>query len=488
MTGELIKLNPKIAFLYNLQGLILADQKKNNLAIEVYEKGLKIDPNFAMIYNNLGLLFFKKQNEESLIKAEKYYKKAISINNKIPEAHTNLGNLYSFTNKIEESIECYKNSIQINPKFSYAYFNLANRYLEIGNLKESELNLRKCIDINNNFGAAHRALSRIIKYNNKEPHFNQLNIIYEKTKNQKMKDREEYAFALAKANEDIGNTDLSFKYYKEANFFYRKKFNFSIKKEKNNFSNIKKTFTKSLFKKFTDSGNLNSNSIFILGMPRSGTTLIEQILSSHSKVYGAGEVELIPNLLKRNFVDFNKNDLSSMGDEYIKNMKNISNKNKKTTDKLPINFLSIGFIKLILPKSKIIHCYRNPKDTIISIFKNHFPTGRIKFGYDLDELVDYYNLYGDLMDYWNKTLPSFILNVKYESLIKNTKSEIEKMLKFCNLEWEDNCINFHNNKRRINTASDIQARKKIYTESINSWNKYQKYLNKHFNKLNRDEQ
>ena len=256
---------------------------------------------------------------------------------------------------------------------------------------------------------------------------------------------------------------------------------------------------KNLFKKFIDSGSSSEDSIFVLGMPRSGTTLVEQILSSHSKVFGAGEAELIPNLIKKNFskhklslflnnvVDFNKDELSKIGDEYIKNMRKISGDLKITTDKLPINFLSIGFIKLILPKSKIIHCHRNPKDTIFSIFKNHFPSSSIKFGYDLDELVDYYNLYEDLMNHWNKTLPNFVFNIKYENLIKDTKSEIEKLLKFCNLTWEDNCLNFQNNKRRINTASDIQVRKKIYSKSVNSWNKYSKYLNKHFTNLKSSE-
>ena len=165
-------------------------------------------------------------------------------------------------------------------------------------------------------------------------------------------------------------------------------------------------------------------------------------------------------------------------------MKKISDNSEKLTDKLPRNFLSVGLIKLILPKSKIIHCYRDPKDNCLSIFKNHFPAGRINYGYDLDEIVKYYNLYHDLMNYWNNLFPNFIFNIKYENLIYHTKIEIKNLLRFCDLNWSDDCLNFHMNKKPIKTASDIQARSKIYTSSIDSWKKYEKYLNEYFQKLN----
>ncbi len=231
-------------------------------------------------------------------------------------------------------------------------------------------------------------------------------------------------------------------------------------------------------------------------MPRSCTTLVEQILSSHSEVYGAEEVEFIPSLLKKNFgdknprlffegiINFDKDNLKKIGEEYIVKMRSISNDAKKTTDKLPINFLYIGFIKLILPNSKIVHCHRNVKDNCFSIFKNQFGSGKIKFAYDMNEIVAYYNLYENLMKYWTKLLPSFLYDIKYEDLISNTKIEIQKLLKYCNLNWSDDCLNFHNNKRLIKSASDIQVRRKIYSSSIDSWKNYEKYLSEYFTKLN----
>ena len=164
-------------------------------------------------------------------------------------------------------------------------------------------------------------------------------------------------------------------------------------------------------------------------------------------------------------------------------MKIISNNAAITTDKMPENFYWVGFIKLILPKSKVIHCYRNSKDNCFSLYKNHFPKSKINYSYNLNYIVEYYNDYFDLMNFWNKSLSDFVFNIKYENLIYNLKDEISNLLKFCNLDWNDKCLNFHTNKRVIKTASDIQARSKIYTNSINSWKKYETYLEKYFNKL-----
>ena len=165
-------------------------------------------------------------------------------------------------------------------------------------------------------------------------------------------------------------------------------------------------------------------------------------------------------------------------------MKDFSNNSEKTTDKLPINFLSIGLIKVILPNSKIIHCFRNPRDNIFSIFKNKFTTNKVNYAYDLNEIIEYYNLYHDLMIHWNTLLPNFIYNIKYESLISNTESEIQDLLKFCELEWTKDCLSFYNNKRPIKTASDTQARNKIYRTSIDAWENYEIYLSEYFVKLN----
>jgi hypothetical protein len=230
-------------------------------------------------------------------------------------------------------------------------------------------------------------------------------------------------------------------------------------------------------------------------MPRSGTTLVEQIISSHPKVFGGDELYFLPDLIKNNFYmnygklllkqnnNIKKKDLKLIGQKYINDLMKISNKSEKVTDKLPINFKWIGLIKLILPNSIIIHCVRNSKDNCFSIFKNFFASKNLNFAYNLDEITDFYNLYHDLIRHWKKTLPKFIVDIEYEQIIENPEQQIKNLIEKCNLDWNKNCLKFYENKRLIKTASDIQARKKIYKSSINSWKNYKKNLQNSFQKL-----
>ena len=492
LAKKLITSNPKVVFLYNLMGLILVSQKKINEATEYYEKGIKIDPNFAEIYNNLGLLHINNKSDH--VKAENFYKKAISLNPKLTESYNNLGTLYKSLDKFDKAIECFNKSIQINSKFPHAYHNLGNVYTTIGNFKEAIKNFNKAIKNDPMYTNSYRTLGRLVKHKKNDLLFDKLNQIYNKINIHDHENKINIAFALGKANEDIMDYDKAFSFYKEANSLYRKKINFSINKEKEKFMEIKNSFTKEIFDKFKNSGNQNENNIFILGMPRSGTTLIEQILSNHPKVFGGDEQNFIPKLLSKNFSNHDlrlffanasyTENFKKIGDDYNFMMKKISRNFQKNTDKLPANFLWIGFIKLILPKSKIIHIYRNSKDNCFSLYKNHFPGGKINYSYNLNEIVEYYNLYNDLMNYWNNLFPNFIFNIKYESLISNIEIEIRNLLNYCNLEWNNNCLNFHNNNRAIHTASDVQARNKIYRSSINLWENFEKHLRMYFSNLN----
>ena len=502
MTKELVSSNSKVVFLYNLLGLILVDQKKIDEAEDFYNKGLKVDPNFAMIYNNLGLLYanhrIKKRETDDFSNFEKakfFYKKCITLNKNIPEAYNNLGTLYNSQNKIDKAIDSYKKAISINPNFPFSYHNLGNAYISLGKMEDARKNLLKAIKLSPNLIIAHRTLSRLIKYTQEDEHFNNLKKLYKDTKNNNSEIRMELAFALGKAYEDMKNFEKSFSFYQEANLINRKKISFSIKNEKSKFDEVKNIYNAKLFEEFKNEGHNTEGPIFIVGMPRSGTTLIEQILSSHSSVFGADEIELLPRILKKYFgdndlrlffnkvVDFKNENFEIMGKEYEKKMMKISNNSKRYTDKLLTNFLLIGFIKLILPKSKIINCQRDPRDNCFSIYKTHFTSGKVHFAYDLNEIVEYYKLYSDLMKYWINLFPNFIYNLSYETLIENSTNEIKKILKFCNLEWEESCLHFYKNQRPIRTASDVQARSKLYKSSIHQWNNYEKFLNNYFTKL-----
>ena len=491
LAKNLIKSNPNTIFLYNILGLILTDFGKIDEAIVCYQKGILLNPKYAMIYNNLGTIY-KSQND--YIKAETYFKKSIQLDKKIADPHNNLGNLYRSSNKYSEAIYCYKEAIKIQSNFYVSYYNLGIVNKSLGNFEDAKSYLEKSINLNPLLYSAHRALSQIKKSSKDDNHYKVMKQIYKSDK-AKNTDKTELAFALGKVSEDCKNYKDAFFYFKEGNKFRKKNIIFSLEKEKMMFKNIKNEFNEDLVEKFKTISNKKTAPIFIVGMPRSGTTLVEQILSSHSDVYGGDELNYLPELIRENlFVDKKDNFLKDLikcdkktfetvADIYIEKTKALSNSSNVVTDKLPVNFKWIGLIKILFPKAIVLHCKRNPRDTSFSIYKNFFANKDLNFAYDLEDIYGFYQLYLDLMIYWKKLFPDFVNDIVYENLIKTPEKTIHGLLNTCNLSWDPNCLKFYDNKRAIKTASDTQVRKKIYTQSNGAWKNYDKYLKNFFGKF-----
>ena len=230
-------------------------------------------------------------------------------------------------------------------------------------------------------------------------------------------------------------------------------------------------------------------------MPRSGTTLVEQVIASHSLVAGAGEIHYLSEIINNSILDDQKFNKLKILDEMVKsnnfiyeqynNLIKFHNfKSEIITDKAPQNFLWIGFIKIFFPGSKIIHCSRNPKDTCLSIFKNYFSSKTMYWAYDQKSIAEYYVLYSNLMDFWKSKFKDDIYEASYEKIVNSPETEVKKMISFCGLEWEAECLNFYKNKKTpVQTVSISQASKPIYNTSINSNEFYVKYLSEMFNIL-----
>ncbi len=255
-------------------------------------------------------------------------------------------------------------------------------------------------------------------------------------------DRIDLGFALGKVFEDIGNYNKSFDFILEANRLKRGSYEYSIQNDRDLFERIKKTFSPDFFASHHGSGNQDRTPIFILGMPRSGTTLVEQILASHPLVFGAGELTVLVNLANgictggttaqfpECMPDLDVDTFEKMGSDYIEKIREYSNDAEHITDKMPHNFLHVGLIKTILPNAKIIHCMRNPMDTCFSIFKKEF-AGTHGYAYDMVELGQYYNLYQDLMAHWEKVLPGFMYTLRYEEMVSDQQKQTKSLLDFC---------------------------------------------------------
>lgn len=491
-TKEAIKKYPKMSIFYNMLGLALSSIGKFNEAIVILKRGIEINKNDLAIINNLANAYKSNFN---YLESENLYKLSISIDKNYVNSYVNYGNLKRDLNQFNEAIELYKKALNYNDKISGLNYALAMAYQSLGDFKNAENYAIKTINLDYRFTKADLLISRSKKYDPKDDHLLQMK---NKLENKKLatNNKIELNFALAKAYEDLNDVNLSYDYLKKGNELKRSNIEFSIDIESKIFSDIEKLFSKVDFKKFSDIVDSSKKIIFILGMPRSGTTLTEQILSSHSKVYGAGELPYLPTIINDYFIK-NKTFMEKKVNEFLedpKYIKILSNKyfsylsaykisQNYVTDKAPLNFLWIGFIKVLFPNSKIIHCKRDARDNCFSLYKNFFE-GNLDFSYKPDELAKYYNLYKNLMAFWKNKLPAKDLyDIEYEKLVSNPEIEIRKLLQHCEINWEDDCLNFSKNKTPIKTASVGQARKSIYSTSVKSYSKYSNYLKKFFENL-----
>jgi len=472
--------------------LQLVKMGKFNLAENKARTLITRYPNAFLIYSILGLCLI---NQNQIKKGIDCYKIAIKIKPNFFQAYNDLGIVYKNIGKIDEAIICYENAIKFKPDFAEAYNNLGLILMDKGKITEAKEKFRKVISLNPSFAYAHRHLSVITKYTKNDSHIEEMKKAFEDKKIQDTQ-KMHLSFALGKAFEDLQEYENAFEYFTIGNKLRRAKFNYNINNDVIFFESLKKIFNKDLLKKFESHGNQDKTPIFIVGMFRSGTTLVEQILSSHPKVFGGGESRVLnqiiinsitqktSNKIPKNLSEFDSLTFNKIGNSYINAARKFQPKYEYITDKQPTNFRWIGFIKLALPNAKIIHCTRNPMDNCLSIYKNYFNFNDNPYSYNLDELGQYYNLYKNIMNFWHNLIPGFIYDISYEKLIENQEEETRKLLDKCSLEWDENCINFFKNKRSVNTASVMQVRKPLYKDSIESWKKYEKNLSPLVKRLN----
>jgi hypothetical protein len=299
--------------------------------------------------------------------------------------------------------------------------------------------------------------------------------------------RMRFWFAIGKAWEDTGRYDESFGAYQHGNKLKRASFQFDIAETEKTAGDIIAKFDKAFAGKAVN-GFEDETPVFIVGMPRSGTTLIEQVLSSHSNVHGAGELKDFCDVMDKVdgasagglymdwLLDADDEMLSRIGEGYVKRLRTLDKKALRITDKMPGNFFYAGLIHKALPKAKIIHSMRDPVDTCISNYSRLF-NETMPFAYDLEELGRYCRLCDRLMAHWKDVLPEgTILDMKYEDNVADLETQARRLVDFCGLEWEDGCLAFHENKRHVKTASIAQVRQPIYKSSVARWKRFEKHI------------
>ena len=481
--NKALAIKPDYADAYNNMGNALQEQGKLEEAIEAYNKALAIKPDYADAYNNMGNSLKDQGKLEEAIVA---YNKALTIKPDNAEAYNNMGIALRDQGKLEEAIVSYNKALSINPDYANAYNNMGNALQDQDKLEEAKASYNKALSLKPDYAVVYRNLSTLRKY---QPDDNQITFVREMMQQSDLKDddRCHLQYTLAKMNEDLGDLDAAYGNYISGGKLRQKLLSYDFKQDELKFEQIKNIAPK--LKEFAFSKPFDAainTPIFILGMPRSGTTLVEQIISSHTEIHGAGELQFLSRFVNSNNIynqTINSENILEVRKNYLNELEKVSQGKPFVTDKMPQNFLHISILLKALPEAKVIHVKRDPAATCWSNFKHYFSADGLGYSYDLKDTVNYFKLYQDLMDFWDQQYSDQIYHLDYDKLTFEQEPETRKLVEYLKLGWEDDCLSPHKNKRGVRTASQQQVREKVYTGSSQAWRKFEPYLNGVFNEF-----
>tara|TARA_B100001996_G_C18657665_1_gene591830 strand:+ start:134 stop:1699 length:1566 start_codon:yes stop_codon:yes gene_type:complete len=480
-TDELLQAYPEDHKIWNLHCISLARQNKYEESIFSFQGAITQCPKKALLFNSLGLTYLHKGDIENALDC---FKNASEYNPSYYPSYINLGNAYLRASNSHRAIQYFEEAIQIDSKDIRGYINLSLLYKSIGRINQSIIFCEKAISLNRKYGLAHRHLSTLKTYETSADEH--ILLMQELITEEDLKDADlsDIYFGLGKALEDVGEYEDAFSYLNLGNSIHRKNIDFSIEDSRRYFESLKVDYENI---KGLDIVKRDKKNLFVLGMPRSGTSLVEQILASHSQVVGGGELKHFLKSVKNSFretkglsfpnqlADIDINVLKHINEDYSASIFDLFGEHSYLVDKMPYNFMYIGLILLSLPDSKIIICERDPVENCFSIYKQRFGRGN-RFAYSLKEIAQYYLLYHDLISFWKELYHERIFILKYENLINNQEKVSKDLIDYCNLTWEENCLFFYKNEREVRTASAAQVKKPIYNKSLDLSKNYANHI------------
>lgn len=481
--SHVIFLNPKNRDAYNNIGLLLHDLGELGLAKHYFSKAISVDAQFFVSHHNLADLYVKLGDFRSAIS---HYKIAISIEPRHRESYLNLSNVYYQLGQSKDALEYINEAIRADESFAGSYHNKGNILLATGRFADAEVQFRTAIKLSPVAVSSHFALSNLISYTLDDPH---LLTMEDLEKRNVISNADKcYLFSgLAKAYEDCGFISKSFAYYKKSNDNRKSYLRYDIERDKTIFGRVHHTLGEfAKFSKWSSSKSFQCSPIFIIGMPRSGTTLLEQLLSNHSEVAGAGELELAGMFggnLSLGQEIINSDTLEEFRASYLTKISDIAGQYLYVIDKMPQNFLFVPLLCTALPEAKIIHITRDARAACWSNYKHLFSSDSLGYTFDLTDTVTYFTMYYDWMQQVNSVFGDRIINIRYEDLIKEPELTLRKVCNDIMLGWEENCLNYLGNSKQIKTASAIQVRKGIYSGSNKGWKKFEPFLANAFARL-----
>ena len=481
-----IALRPELAAPHVNMANALRAQKKFEDSIGHYRRALELEPDHAVAHLNLGLALAECGH---LVEAIASYRRALATRADFAEAHLALGRASRETGRYADAIEHLDRALALSPALIDAYADKGNALKEMGQLDAARLTFETAIELAPDRPEFYHDMADCRRFTADDRYFVALRTMAERADTLSESGRMALHFALGKAYADIGDTARSFAALHEGNALKRRQVEYEEATVLAVFERTRETFTRALMDARRRMGDPSPVPAFIVGMPRSGSTLVEQILASHPDVHGAGEVnafhnavaglsgpggapvaypEVVPGLTGEQLRD--------LGARYVAALTAGLSDVPRVTDKMLANFRFLGLIHLALPNARIIHTRRDPVDTCLSCFSKLF-AGLMPHTYDLGELGRYYRGYARLMEHWRAVLPvGVMLEVDYEDVVADLEGAARRIVAHCGLAWDARCLDFHTTERPVRTASVVQVRQPVYRGAVGRWRPYASML------------
>lgn len=483
--GDVLRADAENVDALRMMGTIAFTESRPADAERYLRQSVALAPDFVGAIIDLAQVL---KDEGRFEEAISNFRRAIELEPGNVKAQFLLGSALAPSALTYEAIEAYQRALELRPSHVGAHLGLGHVLKTVGRQKEAVDSYRECIRLRPDNGATYWSLANLKTYNLSSADIEEM--VSQLEDGDVNKESEvNFLFALAKATEDRKDFDLAWQYYEKGNAERRvTEYYDPVRAEVMN-DKVIETFDAELLAKLGGQGHADPAPIFVLGLPRSGSTLIEQILASHSQVEGTSELPYVAhamNSLNLNRADginypeavreLGANNLKLLGQKYLRDAQMHRTEGApRFIDKMPNNFPSVGFINLILPNAKIIDARRHPLDSCLSCYRQLFARGQ-SFTYDLTDIGEYFLEYQRLMDHWHEVLPGQVLTMQYEDVVQDFETQVRRLLDFCDLPWEESCVRFYETDRPVRTASSEQVRQPVHSKSINFWRNFEDKL------------
>jgi tetratricopeptide (TPR) repeat protein len=473
------------AFHLNL-GNAYSGMGRQEEALASFRRAIAANPGIREAYNNAGLSLSALQRHDE---ASALYRKALETDPSYLEAQLNFGISLHVGGRLEEALAAFDAVVASDPRQGAAQVGRGMVLRELGRVEEAREAFEQAVAIEPGNPVYQRALADSKTFLPGDPQIAQMEDILKRAAKLPREDRINLDFALGRAYDDTGRYGEAFVRLQEGNALYRAVIAYDEAAELNSLAAVAAAYTPETMNRLKDAGDPSGLPVFVIGMLRSGTTLVEQILSSHPKVFGAGEIGDFGLIAaggylpaQRTSIALEAENIRSIGTRYVEKLRTLAPQAERIVDKMPTNFMLAGLIHLALPEAKIVHVRRDARDTCFSCYAQML-TQTIQYNSDLGELGRFYRAYDKLMAHWRAVMPGVMLEIPYEELVGDFEAQARRLVDFCGLSWEARCLDFHKQARKVQTASAYQVRRPLYKSSIGRWRHYEQWLGPLFEAL-----